>query len=92
MQENELTDLIINKAIKIHHVLGPGLLESVYEQILSFELEKEGLKIERQRKIPVRYENLILDVGFRTDILVNEKVIVELKSIETILPVHKSNY
>lgn len=75
-------------AFKIHTQLGPGLLESVYEEIMFFELTKRGLLVERQKGIPVIWENLKMDLGFRADLIVEKKVIIELKSVETIAPVH----
>lgn len=89
MSENELSQVIVNSSINIHKKLGPGLLESVYEEILSYELKKERLKIERQVGIPVTYDELKMELGFRADIIVDNKVIIELKSVETILDVHK---
>jgi GxxExxY protein len=88
MNENELSEIIIECSIKIHKTLGPGLLESVYEKILAYELQKKGLKIECQVSIPIRYENIIFNEGFRVDIIVNDSVIVELKSIVDFDPVH----
>ncbi|HWR73114.1 MAG TPA: GxxExxY protein [Nitrospirota bacterium] len=89
MQENEITKIVIDLCIKIHKALGPGLLESVYEEILVFELKKIGLSIARQLAIPVVYENIKMDLGVRADIMIEDKVIIELKSIDSILPVHK---
>ncbi len=89
MRENEITKIVIDLCIKIHKALGPGLLESVYEEILVFELKKIGLSIARQLAIPVVYENIKMDLGFRADIMIEDKVIIELKSIDSILPVHK---
>ncbi len=89
MTENDITGTIIDCCIKIHRTLGPGLLESVYEEVLAYELKKKGLLCERQAGVPVFYNELKLDLGFRADIVVEGKVIIELKSIESILPVHK---
>ena len=89
MSENEIAKIIVNQCFWIHKKLGPGLLESVYEAILSYELEKAGLSIKRQQGIPVTYDNLKLDLGFRADIVVENKVIIELKSVEAIAPVHQ---
>lgn len=86
--ENEIAKIIVNVSYRIHNRLGPGLLESVYEAILCHELIKEGLNVERQKAIPVKWEDVYLDVGFRADIIVEEKVIIELKSVEKIVPVH----
>jgi GxxExxY protein len=89
MHENEIAKLIVNAAYKIHTTLGPGLLESVYEAIMVYELQKMGLMANRQVPIPVIYENIELDESFRADLVVNGKVIIELKSIEKVAPVHK---
>jgi len=89
MTENEIAKIVVDAAYKIHTRLGPGLLESVYEAVLVYELQKRGLAVLRQEPIPVSYEEVHLDVGFRADLLVAEKVIIELKSIEKIAPVHK---
>ncbi|MCU0337482.1 MAG: GxxExxY protein [Sediminibacterium sp.] len=88
MNEKELSKIIVDVAFKIHFQLGPGLLESVYEEIMFFELTKRGLLVERQKGIPVIWENLKMDLGFRADLIVEKKVIIELKSVETIAPVH----
>lgn len=89
MTENEISGEIIDAAYKVHTSLGPGLFESVYEAVLAYELGKRGLRVERQVPISITYENLRFDVGFRADMLVNGLVIVELKSVEHVLPVHK---
>ena len=86
--ENELSKIILDAAFRVHTRTGPGLLENVYEVILSYELRKQGLCVERQVPIPVRYEEVVFDEGFRADLVVEDKVIVELKSVEQILPVH----
>lgn len=88
MHENELSYLIRGAAFKIHTALGPGLLESVYETALAFELQKDGLDVKTQVGIPVVYEQIKMDQGFRVDILVNNKVIVEVKSVAILLDVH----
>lgn len=88
MSENELSRIIVNSAYQIHVQLGPGLLESVYEEILYFELSELGLRVERQKAVPVFWKNLKMDVGFRADLIVENKVIIELKSVEKISPVH----
>jgi GxxExxY protein len=88
MTENELAKIVIDICFKIHKTLGPGLLESVYESALCYELEKLGIPYERQKDMPVPYEDIVLDVGFRADVIVENKLIVELKSIESVLPVH----
>lgn len=89
MTENELSKIIVHTCYKIHTTLGPGLLESVYETILCHELVKAGLNIERQKPLPVIWDGIKMDIGFRTDVIVNEKVIIEIKSVETITPVHQ---
>jgi GxxExxY protein len=86
---DEITGEIISAAIKIHSKLGPGLFESVYEEVLFYELTVRGLVCENQMYLPVIYENVKMDVGFRIDLLVEKQVLVEIKSIETIHPVHK---
>jgi GxxExxY protein len=89
MTENEISKIVVDCCLKIHKKLGPGLFESVYEEILSFELSPKGLLVERQIPIPVIYEDIKMEVGFRLDLLVQKKVIIELKSIDAVLPVHK---
>lgn len=89
MQYNEITGLIIQTAIDIHKKLGPGLLESVYQTILAHELKKKGLKIEKEVPISLKWDNIAFDVGFRADLIVEDKVIVELKSVESVQEVHK---
>lgn len=89
MTENDIARIIVDAAYKIHTTLGPGLLESVYEAILAYELEKRKLRVTRQEPIPVAYETVSLDLGFRADLIVEDKVIVELKSVEQTAPVHK---
>lgn len=88
MTENDLSKIIVNTAYQIHVKLGPGLLESVYEEIMYFELVEQGLRVERQRGIPVSWKGLKMDLGFRADLIVENKVIIELKSVEKIAPVH----
>lgn len=88
MTENEISKIIVNSCYQIHIKLGPGLLESVYEEILYYELREQGLKVERQKAIPVFWKNNKMNLGFRADIIVENKVIIELKSVEQIAPVH----
>ena len=88
MTENEISKIIVNTAYDIHFQLGPGLLESVYEEIMFFELTKQGLNVERQKAIPVVWDELKMGLGFRADLIVENKVIIELKSVEQIAPVH----
>ena len=89
MNENEIGTIIIETAINIHKGLGPGLLESVYETVLSKKLTDKGLNIKRQFAIPIKFEGIQFDEGFRADIIANDKVIIELKSIEKLSNVHK---
>lgn len=88
MTENEISKIIVNTAYQIHVELGPGLLESVYEEILYSELIAQNLKVERQKAIPLVWKNNKMSLGFRADLIVNQKVLIELKSVEKIAPVH----
>jgi GxxExxY protein len=88
MTENEIAKQILDAAFIVHTKLGPGLLESVYEVILGYELQKRGLTAERQKPMPIVYDNIRFDEAFRSDVVVNGKVIAELKSVEALLPVH----
>ena len=85
---NRLTEIIIGAAIEVHRNLGPGLLESAYEACLAFELKERGLRIERQVELPLRYKEVHLDCGYRLDLLVNGVVIVEVKAVNEIAPIH----
>jgi len=85
---NRLTEIIIGAAIDVHRNLGPGLLESAYEACLEFELKKRGLRTERQAELPLRYEEVYLDCGYRLDLRVNGMVIVEVKAVNEIAPIH----
>ena len=87
-ENNSLTDAIIGAAITVHRELGPGLLESVYEKCLALELIKSGLQVCSQKEIPLTYKGLALESGFRADLIIENKVLVELKSVDQILPVH----
>lgn len=89
LTENDLAKAVVDAAFQIHTRLGHGLLESVYEVVLSHELESRGLKMLRQVPVPIQYGSVRFDEGFRADLIVQDKVIVELKSVETILPMHK---
>jgi GxxExxY protein len=89
MTENQIATAVVDAALKIHTTLGPGLFESVYEKTLEYELQKRGLRVEHQLPLPVQYEEVKLELGFRVDLIIDEKVIVEVKSIETLAPVHK---
>jgi GxxExxY protein len=87
--ENEVATQIVDAAYHIHTSLGPGLLESVYEVVLAYELENRGLRVVRQQAVPIVYEGTRIEMGFRADLIVEDKVIVEIKSVEAIAPVHK---
>ena len=89
LSENAIAKEIVDAAYRVHTTLGPGLLESVYDAVLAFELTRRGLHISRQQPIPVVYESIHIDTGFRADLIVEGKVIVEIKSVETLAPVHK---
>ncbi len=88
MRENDVTGVIVDASLRIHQKLGPGLLESVYETILARELKKRGLGVKQQQAIPVVWDDVKLDHGFRADLVVEGKVIVEVKSLEELHPVH----
>lgn len=90
MIEEEIGHAITGAAIRVHSTLGPGLLESAYETCLIYELEKQNLPARRQVLVPIRYEGLKIDNGYRIDLLVGDRVVVELKAVEAILPVHRS--
>jgi GxxExxY protein len=90
MNENEIGTAIIGAAIKVHSAVGPGLLESAYEACLLYELEKLSLAVRQQVVLPLRYEELTVDKGYRIDLLVEDRVVVELKANETVLPVHRA--
>ncbi|MCF6180240.1 MAG: GxxExxY protein [Geopsychrobacter sp.] len=87
---DQLTGSVISAAIAVHRELGPGLLESAYEACLTFELQDRGLKIERQKLLPVFYRSQRIDCGYRLDLLVEKSLIVELKSVAKLLPIHKA--
>jgi len=89
MTLNEITGAIIETAIEIHRRLGPGLLESVYRKILAYELRKKGFEVQEEWPIPVVWDNIPMELGFRADLLVNSQVLVELKSVEKVAPVCK---
>lgn len=89
MNENMIAEIIVDSCYKIHTTLGPGLLESVYESVLTHELQQRGLFVARQKALPIVYDGMVLDEGFRADLVVEDLVIVELKSVETVAPVHK---
>ena len=87
-QLNHITECIIGAAIAVHRALGPGLLESAYEACLAFELVQRGLGVEQQKPLPVMYRQVSLDCGYRLDLVVEEAVIVEVKSVDTVAPIH----
>ena len=89
MNENDIGDIIIDTAVNMHIRLGPGLFESVYEAILFDQLSKKGLDVKRQVSVPIIFEGKHFDEGFRVDLLVQGKVIIELKSVDKVIPVHK---
>lgn len=88
MHENAIAKIVVDSAFKIHKEYGPGLLESIYEKLLQHELVTRGLNVRAQMPVPVFYEEIPLGTGFRVDLLVNEKLIVEIKSVESLAPVH----
>jgi GxxExxY protein len=90
MELNEISEKIIGAAIQVHRTLGPGLLESTYEACLKYELEKRGLKIQSQVGLPVIYDGMKIDLGYRLDILVEDAVIIELKAVITVIPLHEA--
>ena len=90
LEINEITDRVIGAAIEVHRHLGPGLLESAYEECLCFEFSRAGLRFERQVPLPVEYKGLRLDCAYRLDLLVEGSVLVELKAIEDVLPIHRA--
>ena len=89
MTENEITGQIVDAACKIHTTLGPGLMESVYQTVLEYELQKRGLRVEHQVPMPIHYEGIVIDAGYKADLPVEGLVIVELKSVEALAAVHK---
>lgn len=90
MTENEIGKIIVDSAIKIHRSLGPVLLESAYEACLSYEIQKAGLPVQSQVGLPLKYEDVKLDIGYRVDILIDKKVILELKTVKRLLPIHEA--
>ena len=89
MTENEIAKIVVDAAYMVHTTLGPGLLESVYEVVLTHELKRRGLAAVKQVPVSIRYDSIVFDEGFRADIIVEDKVILELKSVERVAPVHK---
>lgn len=88
--DNKLTEKVIGSAIKVHSELGPGLLESAYEECLYFELNKSGLHAEKQKPLPLKYYDVVLECGYRVDLLIENKLIVEIKACESLTDVHKA--
>ena len=88
MRENELSNIVIGAAIKIHKGLGPGLLESAYQACLHYELVQEGLNVQREKALPLVYEQVRLDCGYRVDLMVENKLIIEIKSVEALNDIH----
>jgi len=88
MLENEISKIILGKAIEVHRLLGPGLLESAYQECLFYELKNEGLIIEKEKPLPIIYKDIKLDHGYRIDLLVEKKVVIELKTVEFLNDVH----
>lgn len=89
MNTNELSGLIVDSAVKIHLELGPGLFESVYQEILIYELEQRSLMVEAEVPVPVRWKEVEIQIGFRADMIVNKRIVLELKSVEKTAPVHR---
>jgi len=90
MKHEELTKAIIGAVIEVHKHLGPGMLESAYEECLAYELNKQGLEVERQKPVSIHYKEILLDYGYRIDLLVENKVIVELKSVDSLSSIHEA--
>jgi GxxExxY protein len=88
VREEELGRAVVDSALKVHSALGPGLLESAYEACLAHELEKRGQRVQRQKPMPVSYDGVRLDIGYRVDLILDDLVIVELKTVEKPLPIH----
>ena len=88
MHENEISQIVIGAAIEVHRALGPGLLESAYQECLLYELEERGLKVKKEVSMPIEYKEVQLDHGYRMDLLIEEKVVVELKTVDELHEVH----
>ena len=88
MSENELAKIVLNSAFKVHQALGPGLLESTYEECLYYELRKAGINVEKQKALPLIYEEVRLDAGYRIDLLINNKLIIEIKAVDSLNDIH----
>ncbi|HMU33651.1 MAG TPA: GxxExxY protein [Pyrinomonadaceae bacterium] len=87
---DRLTETVIGAAIEVHRAIGPGLLESAYEECLAFELSLRGLRFERQKPLPVRYKGVNLDCGYKLDLLVENELILEIKAVSSLLPIHEA--
>ncbi|GHV38919.1 hypothetical protein AGMMS49546_10120 [Spirochaetia bacterium] len=90
MTENEMTEKIIGLAMDVHHTLGPGLLENTYKECLYYKITKAGLFVEKEKPIPIKFEEISLDCGYRIDLLVENKIVIELKSVEKLNDIHMS--
>ena len=90
MEVDKLTEQVIGLAIEVHRHLGPGLLESAYQECLFYELNKASLKVEREKKLPIAYKEIKLDHGYRIDLLIDDRLVVEIKTVETFTDVHKA--
>ena len=90
MTEEDVAREVVDAALAVHRELGPGLLESAYEQCLAFELGRRGLTVERQKEVPIMYQGTRIDAGYRIDLLVDGSIIVELKAVDRVAPVHKA--
>ena len=88
MTENELSKIVFDSALKVHQALGPGLLESAYEECLFYELKKLGLNVQKQKPLPLIYDDVTLEIGYRIDIIIENKLILEIKSVEALNDVH----
>ena len=88
MTENEIASVVFESALKVHKKLGPGLLESAYEECMFYELKKANLKVEKQKALPLIYDEVRLDVGYRLDLIIEDKFIVEIKSVENLNDIH----
>ncbi|MDZ7808416.1 MAG: GxxExxY protein [Gracilimonas sp.] len=88
MTENEISKIVLDSAIQVHRALGPGLLESAYQKCLAYELEQQGLLVETERGLPLVYKEVAMEVGYRVDIFVNHKVVVEIKSVDALNDIH----
>lgn len=89
MHENQIGTIVVDSAIRVHRSLGPGLLERVYQTILAWELERRGLSVQKEVVVPIIYGGITFDQGFRADLIVGDKVVIELKAVEKVIPVHK---